>query len=54
MFNPDRSGDFRHVLRADPEFELRLVSVYRVEEVNWEAKLKEYPNPAAAADGVAA
>ena len=45
LVNQDRSSQLGWILRKDPEFERRLVDVYRVDEVKWEAVVHEFDTP---------
>jgi len=42
IMNQDRSSRLAWVLKKDPEFEERLVDVYRVDEVKWESVVQEF------------
>lgn len=42
LTNTDRSGNLGVVLTRDPSFESRLVEVYRVEAVKWDARVTEH------------
>lgn len=41
LLNQDRSGNLRWILKKDPEFERRVLEVYRVEDVRWDSKVVE-------------
>lgn len=45
LANPDRSAQVDGVLKKDPEFEERLVDVYRVDEVVWDSVVQEFDTP---------
>lgn len=45
LVNQDRSAQLEWVLKKDPGFENRLVDVYRVDEVKWEAVVHEFDTP---------
>lgn len=45
LLNQDRSAQLDWVLNKDPGFESRLVDVYRVDEVKWEAVVHEFDTP---------
>lgn len=45
LVNQDRSSRVGWVTRKDPSFETRLVEVYRVDEVQWEAAVQEFDRP---------
>lgn len=49
LTNPDRSGYLKRVMDKDASFSSRLIEVYRVEEVEWDAKLVEFEGVAAGA-----
>lgn len=46
LVNQDRSPQLEWVLRKDPGFEDRLLSVYRVDEVKWESVVHEFESGA--------
>jgi len=45
LVNQDRSAQLDWVLKKDPGFERRLISVYRVDDVKWEAAVREFDTP---------
>lgn len=49
LTNVDRSGHLKRVMDKDPTFSSRLVEVYRVEELSWDAKMVEFEGVAASA-----
>lgn len=42
LLNQDRSAKLDWILKKDPTFEERLVTVYRVDEVKWESVVQEF------------
>lgn len=49
LTNQDRSGHLKRVMDKDHSFASRLIEVYRVEEVAWDAKLVEFEGVAVGA-----
>lgn len=45
LVNQNRSSQLEWVLKKDPTFENRLISVYRVDEVKWEGVVHEFDTP---------
>jgi hypothetical protein len=45
LLNPDRSARLDWVLKQDPAFADRLISVYRVDEAQWDATTEEFDTP---------
>lgn len=45
LVNQDRSPQLEWVLKKDPGFEDRILSVYRVDEVKWESVVHEFDTP---------
>jgi hypothetical protein len=43
--NQDRSAHVDWILKKDPTFETRLLDVYRVDEVRWDAAVTEFDTP---------
>lgn len=41
LMNPDRSGNLAKIMSKDATFAHRLLSVYRVDDVEWDARVTE-------------
>jgi hypothetical protein len=48
LLNQDRSAKLTWILKKDPQFEARLLEVFRVDVVQWESTIVEFDTPGAA------